>query len=622
MQNLTEAAAASSAAQFVETINDLREEDKTNEQPSAVAASTTENSDKRRQRGDPAVYKYYGRSIGLKALATLLLLEAGWAFLQSFPTVWLNFWNDSIIRNENRAGYYIGIYAALQTVAVIWFALLIWFVLVQVAARSGIHLHSNLLNAVVNAPFSVFVKSDIGSITTRFSQDIGILDNQLPLALVVSLASFFTVLARTGLLAASSYYVAIAFPFLAVAYYYLQRSYLRTSRQLRLLDLEQKSPIYTQFLETASGLTTIRAFNWAPAAVQKNYELVDESQKPFYLLIIVQKWLVLALDMMTAALALLVVGFAVYLRGSVSVGLTGVSLVQLISMSETLTMLIQFWTSIETSIGAVARIKNFAEETGDENSAAETGAVPPNWPQTGAISISHISASYDIDNATKALEDVSIDIKAGEKIALCGRTGSGKSSLLLAILRLLETSQGCIRMDGIDLATISRNTVRSRLITVSQDQFVLPGSIKHNLDPEGTSTPDSILEALRKVGLSETVEAKGGLDVEMKEDTFSHGQRQLLFLTRAVLKKDCSKVVLLDEASSNLDSATADRTRDIVATEFAQHTVISIAHRLDTIMDYNRVVVLEKGVVVEVGSPRELLESATHFRDLHRGRRS
>lgn len=230
-------------------------------------------------------------------------------------------------------------------------------------------------------------------------------------------------LAKAGLLAASSYYVAISFPFLAIFYFYLQRGYLRTSRQLRLLDLEEKAPVYSQFLETMDGLSTIRAFGWSDAAIQKNHELVDKSQKPFYLLIMIQRWLVLVLDLTTTALALLVVGFAVYLRDSASVGLTGAALVQLISMSEVLNILIQFWTSIETSIGAVARIKQFAEQTGEEHLPGEKNEPPPAWPQHGHVVITDLTASYGEDTSIRALDGINMEIMPGEKVAICGRTG-------------------------------------------------------------------------------------------------------------------------------------------------------------------------------------------------------
>ncbi|UKZ60321.1 uncharacterized protein TrAtP1_001602 [Trichoderma atroviride] len=565
--------------------------------------------DKRRQTGDSTVYKYYFGSIGTVFIIALLVFEVVWAFLQSFPTVWLEFWSDSNAQGHNRSGLYLGVYAVLQIVGVFWFALLIWFVLVAIAAKSGISLHHRLLSAVISAPLSLFTTTDLGAITTRFSQDIGILDNNLPLALVITIASFFGVLARAGLLAASSYYVAISFPFLAALYYFLQRGYLRTSRQLRLLDLEEKAPVYTQFMETLSGISTIRAFGWQKQAILKNHQLVDRSQQPFYLLIMVQRWLVLVLDLITTALALLVVGFAVKLRGSVSVGLAGVSLVQLISMSETLNMLIQFWTSIETSIGAVARIKQFAEETPNESLLGEDQEPPADWPSRGHVVIRDLEASYGENGDIKALEGVTLDLKPGEKVGVCGRTGSGKSSLLLTILRLLDPSSGTLTIDSIPLNTISREVIRSRLITVAQDQFVLPGTIRQNIDPSSSYPESAVIGALQAVNLWAAIDARGGLDAVFAEDMLSHGQKQLFFLARAVLKKDCGKVVLLDEASSSLDKETEQMVRTTINTRFKNHTVISIAHHLATILDFDRVVVMDKGRVVEVGSPRELLQS-------------
>ncbi|RBR10554.1 uncharacterized protein FIESC28_09418 [Fusarium coffeatum] len=583
-----------------------------------VSQQHDEQEDWRRQRGDSTVYQYYFSSTGSLFMVTLLGLEIVWAFLESFPTIWLKLWTDDNEKGNDRADYYLGIYAALQIMGVIWFAILIWFVIVLVAARSGITLHKRLLSTVIRAPLSLFTTTDIGSITTRFSQDIGMVDNHLPLGLVVTLASFFGAIAKAGLLAASTPYIAAAFPLLGAIYFYLQRGYLRTSRQLRLLDLEEKAPLYTQFLETLSGLATIRAFGWGDAILEANHALVDRSQRPFYLLMIVQRWLVLVLDLTTAGLALLLVGLAVRLRGEVDVGLTGVSLVQLISLSETVNLLIQFWTSIETSIGAVARIKQFAEDTGEENLPGETQEPPPQWPDKGAIQVSNLTASYGDgkEDFVNALDAVSLEIKPGEKIGICGRTGSGKSSLFLALLRLLDPSFGSVTIDGISLSSLPRDTIRSRLITLTQDQFVLPGTVRHNVDPRGVYSEVDINEAIRLVGLSDAIEQHGGLHASFDEDMLSHGQKQLFFLARAVLRKHDGRVVLLDEVTSSVDHKTEKVIKAIIGDEFKEHTVVSITHRLDTIVDFDRVIVMGKGCVVEIGKPKDLLASNSKFKAL------
>ncbi|KAF5623502.1 multidrug resistance-associated 1 [Fusarium tjaetaba] len=537
------------------------------EQASKLAQATPKQQaneeDTRRQRGDSTVYRYYFSSTGGLFMIVLLVLEIIWAFLESFPTIWLKFWTDDNANGNDQAGYYLGIYTALQVTAVIW------------------------------APLSLFTTTDLGSITTRFSQDIGMVDNHLPLGLVVTLASFFGAIAKAGLLASSNPYIAAAFPLLGAVYFYLQRGYLRTSRQLRLLDLEEKAPLYTQFLETLSGLATIRAFGWRDAVIQANHSLVDRSQRPFYLLMIVQRWLVLVLDLTTAALALLLVGLAVRLRGQVDVGLTGVSLVQLISLSETVNLLIQFWTSIETSIGAVARIKQFAEETGEENLPGETHQPPAQWPDKGAIEINNLTASYgDGDGELiKALDAVSLEIKGGEKVGICGRTGS-------------------IVIDGISLSSVPRETIRGRLITLTQDQFVLPGTVRHNVDPLGLYSDVSIEDALRLVELYDSIERHGGLDAPFDQDTLSHGQKQLFFLARAVLRKNDGRI------SHSVDQKTGETIKTVIESEFKDHTVVFITHRLDTIIDFDRVIVMDKGCVVELGEPKSLLASGAKFKAL------
>ncbi|KAI8409678.1 hypothetical protein FOFC_09520 [Fusarium oxysporum] len=582
------------------------ETDDIKEQASKLAQATPKQQaneeDTRRQRGDSTVYRYYFSSTGGLFMIVLLVLEIIWAFLESFPTIWLKFWTDDNANGNDQAGYYLGIYAALQVTAVIWFAVII----------CGKVWNNSAQETVIYSNQGTFVSLYHDRPGVNHNTDIGMVDNQLPLGLVVTLASFFGAIAKAGLLASSNPYIAATFPLLGAVYFYLQRGYLRTSRQLRLLDLEEKAPLYTQFLETLSGLATIRAFGWNDAVIQANHNLVDRSQRPFYLLMIVQRWLVLVLDLTTAALALLLVGLAVRLRGEVDVGLTGVSLVQLISLSETVNMLIQFWTSIETSIGAVARIKQFAEETGEENLPGETHQPPAQWPDKGAIQIHNLTASYgDGDGEViKALDAVSLEIKAGEKVGICGRTGSGKSSIFLALLKLLDSTSGSIIIDGISLSSVPRETIRSRLITLTQDQFVLPGTVRHNVDPLGIYSDVEIKEALRLVELYDSIERHGGLDASFDQDTLSHGQKQLFFLARTVLRKNDGRI------SHSVDQKTEETIKAVIESEFKDHTVVFITHRLDTIIDFDRVIVMDKGCVVELGEPKSLLASDAKFKAL------
>ncbi|KAB5575558.1 P-loop containing nucleoside triphosphate hydrolase protein [Coniochaeta sp. 2T2.1] len=582
--------------------------DRSEEGPKTKAAAPAHPTDKRRQRGDMKVYSYFFSTLGLTSLAALLTCEVSWTFLSAFPTVWLNWWAIANAESPNqRIGYYLGVYAALQILATLSFGILMLTGIYFIASRVGFRLHQRLLDTVMRAPLSLFTTTDIGSITSRFSQDIGLLDNQLPLALLVCIANLFMVISQAVLLASSTGYLAVTFPFLAILFFYIQRGYLRTSRQLRFLDLEEKAPVYTQFLETLAGLVTIRAFGWAGAAKKHNHSLIDKSQRPFYLLLMVQQWLELVLNLVTAALALIVVGLAVKLCGSVSAGLTGVSLVQLITLAETLKLLIQFWTSLETSLGAVARIKNFSEETPDERLPGENGVPEPSWPASGRFEMKGVSVSYSDDLERKALDGVELVIEAGQKVGVVGRTGSGKSTFLLALLRLVPNCSGSIVVDGVDISTLPRDTVRQRIITVSQDTFFLPGSVRLNIDPYDAASTAAIEAVLRRVGLWDVVQERGGLDAKFEDEMFSHGQRQLFSLARAVLRKDTGRAVVFDEATSSIDSHIEAVIREFLDVEFRHHTVIWVAHRLETIMDFDRVIVLEKGCVVEDGRPRDLV---------------
>ncbi|KAF4500947.1 Multidrug resistance-associated 1 [Fusarium agapanthi] len=485
------------------------------EQASKLAQATprqqANEEDTRRQLGDSTVYRYYFSSNGGLFMIVLIVLEIIWAFLESFPTIWLKFWTDDNAKGNDQASYYLGIYTALQ---------------VCHCPGSGKVWNNSAQETAIHGSQGTFVSIYHDGPGVNHNTDIGMVDNHLPLGLVVTLASFFGAIAKAGLLASSNPYIAAIFPLLGAVYFYLQRGYLRTSRQLRLIDLEEKAPLYTQFLETLSGLATIRAFGWRDAVMQANHTLVDRSQRPFYLLMIVQRWLVLVLDLTTAALALLLVGLAVRLRGEVD-----------------------SWTSIETSIGAVARIKQFAEETGEENLPGETRQPPVQWPDKGAIHINDLTASYgDRDGEViAALDAVSLEIKGGEKVGICGRTGS-------------------ISIDGISLSSVPRETIRSRLITLTQDQFVLPDTIRHNVDPLDIYSDVKIKEALRLVEF--------------------------------------------------VDRKTEETIKAVIESEFKDHTVVFITHRLDTIVDFDRVIVMDKGCVVELGEPKSLLASGAKFKAL------
>ncbi|KAF2734747.1 putative multidrug resistance protein [Polyplosphaeria fusca] len=566
-----------------------------------------DDNDKSRQLGDWAVYAYYFRTIGRNAGALFLTLSCLWAFFATFPVVWLKWYADANARAPNKyTGYYLGVYAALQLSYLGLLSILTLYSFKVMAKRAGLAMHEATLRTVMSAPMSLFSKIDIGSIITRFSQDLQLLDTQLCLSMVVVTGGFLSSIGQIGLIASAAYYISAGLPLLFLVYFLIQRYYLRTSRQMRFLDLEQKAPVYTQFIESLVGLATIRAFGWQAPLISRNHELVDRSQKPFYLMFMIQTWLTLVLDLITTVLAVVVVAVSVRTRETASVGFTGVSLTQIIGFTANFRGAILFWTQMETSIGAVARVKRFEEETEKEHGTRDYVEPPPQWPNRGNVAIDGLTVSYGPEGSRKALDNISLSVSPGQKLAIVGRTGSGKSTLILSFFRMVEISSGTITIDGIDITTIPHHHVRSRLNAVGEDAYFLDGSIRLNLDPYDNATDEQMETVLRNVKLWDTVQSKGGLDADFTEEMLSHGQKQVFCIARALLRP--GNVVVMDEVTSAMDRETDALVQKLIRNEFREKTVITIAHRVDTVMDYDNVAVLAEGKVLEYGKPGELME--------------
>ncbi|KAL8873711.1 MAG: hypothetical protein Q9174_000858, partial [Haloplaca sp. 1 TL-2023] len=386
--------------------------------------------------------------------------------------------------------------------------------------QSGANFHWHLLNTVLSAPMSFFATTDTGVTLNRFSQDLQLIDMDLPISALNFFCAFMLCVGQIILIGVTSKYAAISFPVWILALYFVQKYYLRTSRQLRFLDLEYKSPLYTQFSEILAGLATVRAFGWQTGLEKKNRALLDRSQRPFYLLFAVQRWLQVVLDLLVAAVAVLLIILIVELRGVLSGAFVGVALLNVILFSQNLKLVLQYWTMLETHIGAVSRVRNFSSTVTSEHEVRETSTPPTDWPAHGAIDFHDVDASYD--GANNVLKGLTLSIQAGEKVGICGRTGSGKSSLVMAIFRMIEMRAGSITIDGVDISTISRTEVRSRIIGLPQDVLLLNGTVRLNVDPYKQSTDQAIIGALEDVRLWSNIEEKGGLDAQVEAINLSH----------------------------------------------------------------------------------------------------
>jgi len=285
------------------------------------------------------------------------------------------------------------------------------------------------------------------------------------------------------------------------------------------------------------------------------------------------------------------------------------------SFNESLAQIIQQWTKLETSVGAISRLVSFTAQTRLESRPGENQVVPDNWPAQGSIDFKNLAASYASDDSF-VLRNLNMSIQAGEKIGVCGRSGSGKTSLITTLFRMLEVSeQSSIAIDGIDITRLSREMVRARINAIPQEPFFIRGSVRANADPLQQHTDAVIIDAFKKVHLWEFVACKGGLDTELDADFLSHGQRQLFCLARAILRK--GKVVIFDEATSNVDTETDELMQEVIRTEFRNCTMIVVAHRLDTILDFDRIALLSAGELKEFDTPEALLGRPSAFRDLY-----
>ncbi|GKT41790.1 ABC transporter atnG [Colletotrichum spaethianum] len=559
----------------------------------------THHTDVRRKNGEKAVYMYYFRNAGWKAVALYGISVVAWIFFSEFSTVWVKWWSEANTAAPNKSvGYYMGIYAMFGVLGTLGASLAAWFAFLDVVSNTALNLHTDLLKTVL-----------------AFSEDMQLLDMDLPATMVNYTSTAVSVLAKIIILAVFSQYLGATLPVLGTVLYFLQRFYLQTSRQIRLLGIEAKAPLYTHFTESVAGVATIRAFRWQAQYQERNYRHIDTSQRPNYVLSCIQAWLAFVLNLVVAALAVVLVSTVVTWHAKFSASSVGVSLVMVIGFSEVLARLIQTWTKLESSVGAVARVRRFVTETETEAVAGKT-SLPTLWPSAGALKFSNIVASYSPD-ADPVLKGVTLSIDAGQHVAIAGRSGSGKTSLILSLLQMMNVREGKIELDGVDVSALVPADLRSRINVVSQDSFLMPGSVRFNIDPFGACPNDEeITQALEKVGLWGLVQGQGGLDKDMDTKAWSAGQKQLLCLARAMVRQ--SKVLILDEAMSSVDTETESVMQNIIDNEFGGCTVLAVMHRLTHVARYDKVALFGDGELLEFGEPTSLMSEETRFAELYR----
>ncbi|RGP73027.1 canalicular multispecific organic anion transporter 2 [Fusarium sporotrichioides] len=570
---------------------------------------------------DRSVFMYYFNSNGLHNMILQVLLIASAGVLTAFRYVWVTWWGDGKGRDSTDVGYWLSIYTVMALVEGLLISAAIAMFLLVCAPISGKVLHSRLLKAAISAPLSFLNNSEAGSLINRFSQDLRHVDIILPVACSIFLFEVAACFGAAGLAMAAVSWFAISIPFVVAVLVLIQRFYVRTSKQLRLLEIEHKAPLFSHFLETINGLATIRAFGWTQPYTDNVLTRIDDAQKPSYLLNCIQRWLTLVLDMVVAFLTIILVVFAVTLREKINPSLLGIALVNMMRLGTNMKGIVLNWSILETSLGAIARIRMFCASAPSEEKPGENSNPGDCWPTYGGLEVKNVDVQYQ-HTTEPVLRGLSFSLKPGEKLGICGRSGSGKSSFVQALLRMAEVVNGQINLDGEDISAIPRHLIRQRLSCLTQDPFVFGDSIRANLDPCNVSSDDEIRNALERVGILSVILAKidndkNFLGEKMDENFLSHGQRQLFCLARALLKK--SSLLILDEPTSSVDTQTDARMQEVIRTEFSNCTIIMIAHRIDTLLDFDKVAVLDRGSLVEFGAPQELLvDAAGAFTKLYR----
>ncbi|XP_049867756.1 multidrug resistance-associated protein 1 isoform X1 [Pectinophora gossypiella] len=559
-----------------------------------------------------SVYKHYLMSVGIVASLVTVLMNLVLQVFQVGSNYWLAEWSNDPHMMMNgtvdtkRRDMYLGVYGGLgigQVVSVSVSSLALYLGALG-AARA---LHAALLAGVLRAPsIGFFDCTPVGRVLNRFAKDVDVLDNVLPMTLRGWTSCFFAVLGTLFVISLSTpIFMAVILP-IGVVYYIIQRFYVATSRQLKRLESVSRSPIYSHFGESITGASTIRAYNVANRFIEESERGVDHNQSCYYPSCIANRWLAVRLEMIGNLIIFFAALFAVLKRDSINPGLVGLSVSYALQITQTLNWLVRMTSEVETNIVAVERIKEYAET---EQEAAWTVANGPGstWPETGALQLQALTLGYRAGEP--ALRSVTCAVAPRDKIGIVGRTGAGKSTLTLGLFRIVEAMSGKILIDGIDISTLGLHQLRSRITIIPQDPVLFSGTLRTNLDPFGVYTDDDIWRSLEHAHLKAFVKGlQAGLRHEVAEggENLSVGQRQLVCLARALLRK--TPLLVLDEATAAVDLETDELIQKTIRSEFASCTVLTIAHRLNTIMDSTKVMVLDKGQLVEYAPPEQLLQ--------------
>ncbi|KAJ3211412.1 hypothetical protein HK099_008008 [Clydaea vesicula] len=556
------------------------------------------------------VYKFYFKPWKLDGAALSFFIFVLIIAADIASSFWITHYSIQHQKGEETPfGYYFGIYSLLTLLKPIVQYFYVMAIVGYLSRRSSKAILDKSLMGVVGSPMSFFDTTPTGQILNRFSSDAKSLDAQFPMSIINFVVLIGVFITQMSLSSLSNPLLLLGIPVLFTLYAMIQTYYLATSRELTRLESVSKSPIYQSFGETIDGLITIRAFQAESRFREINLSHVIKSQSTTYLTMVGSMWLGVWISFVASLPLLAVILLTVSVSNntnSSTASFTGLALSVLLPLSSIMVNMVQMYCMLENVAVSVERLKQYTKLK-PEGQEEDDKLIESSWPKSGEIVFDDYSVKYR-DDSELVLQNLSFRISPGEKIGIIGRTGAGKSSITNALFRIIESASGKILVDNIDISKIPLKELRSRMTIIPQDPYIFPGTLRLNIDPETKYEDFEVWSVLEKIGLKDFVsnsKNKGGLEMELGEDvSLSLGQKQLICLARALLKK--SKILILDEATASIDVETDELIQKSLRTELKDCTVLTIAHRLNTIANSDKILVLDKGRVVNFAPPNIL----------------
>ncbi|KAL3160420.1 hypothetical protein ABBQ32_010743 [Trebouxia sp. C0010 RCD-2024] len=523
-------------------------------------------------------------------------------------TVWLSFWTG-IADNPGGAPHgslwYLAIYAGISATQIVFqlSSTLLLKILSLAAART---MHNNMLKSLLRAPLSFFHVTPTGRIINRLTKDTSDVDKNL-----ADFAAFFlrSCLQLTSTIILVGVTTPFALPFLVpilLLFYFLYQYFQASVREVKRLDSISRSPVYSSIGEAINGLPTIRAYRAEERLSTRNCNLVDNSVVMSLINQSMNRWLSVRLETLGALAAFSAAVLAIESRGAASqMGLTLSYALQITTLTS---MTVRLASVAENAFNAVERIAEYSRLK-EEAPAVIQNSAPADWPSAGKIEFKGVKMRYR-PGLPLVLKGLDVCIEAGTTCGVVGRTGAGKTSVINTIFRLMELDQGAINIDGLDIAKLGLAQLRNSMAIIPQVPVLFTGTMRSNLDPFERHSDLDIWAALRRAHLARVVESNPmGLEMTLSEGgaPLSAGQKQLVALARALLRN--SKILILDEATANVDVETDALIQKTVREEFRNRTIVAIAHRLHTIIDCDMVLVMDNGLAAEWGRPATLLDN-------------